>query len=77
LEESKRRNYVFNDKKIDIFTFIEKIPVTDKQISYEWQHLKNKFTTRNSEKLKNLPKKPKIHPMFREIIGEIENWEKV
>lgn len=77
MEESKRRNYLFDDKKIDISPFTEKIPVTDKQISYEYEHLKKKLFIRDPEKLKNLPERVKIHPMFREIPGEIESWEKI
>lgn len=68
---------MFNDKKIDSFVFAEKIPITNKQISYEYEHLKKKLFIRDPEKLKNLPEKAKIHPMFREIPGEIEVWEKL
>jgi len=53
------------------------IRVTSGQILYETKHLKNKLTIRDSERAKNLPENPILHPMFQEIPGEIEPWERV
>lgn len=53
------------------------IPVTNKQVRYEFSHLLNKLEVRNRALFENIKalKKIELHPLFHEVSGEIENWE--
>jgi len=76
-KEAKNRNYNFNKSKLNIKGKKELIIVTKGQIEYEFQHLLKKLKIRDLEKfekLKNI-KKIEIHPMFKIINGNIEDWE--
>lgn len=78
-QEAKRRNYNFNIKKITAYnTSIEKIPVKEGQIKYEFKHLQKKLKTRNPQKYKENKKEKhiKVNPIFYIVPGEIEEWEK-
>jgi len=80
LKEAERRNYNFDKRKISIKNPLSKIiPVTDKQIEFELQHLSEKIKKRNKnirktkiEKIKNI----ELNPIFYLVKGEIEAWEK-
>jgi hypothetical protein len=52
--------------------------VTQGQIEYEMEHLKQKLLVRDPEKLKtiNVLKKTEVHPLFKTVKGSIESWEK-
>lgn len=53
------------------------IPVTNKQVCHEFSHLLNKLEVRNRALFENIKALKKIepYPLFREVLGEIENWE--
>ncbi|MDD5193037.1 MAG: pyrimidine dimer DNA glycosylase/endonuclease V [Candidatus Nanoarchaeia archaeon] len=73
-QESMKRGYKFN---IELFNkeFTEtKIPVNDKQLIYEINHLKKKLDF--PEHLRDI-KLPEPNPIFVIKEGEIEDWEKV
>jgi len=72
--ESKNRNYNFNKKLISNMLTKNKIQVTDKQLIYELNHLKNKLN--NPQHLKSIII-PEPHPVFKVIKGEVEIWEKI
>ena len=77
-EESRKRNFSFNEGKLDPFKKAEKIPVTRGQVEYEFTHLLHKLMTRDPSAyllMKNL-KKIEPHPLFKIIPGKIEVWEK-
>lgn len=79
-EESIKRNYMFDKQKIiEFHDHFESISVTNKQVLYEKEHLKMKLLKRNPTFLKKLDndKHPDVHPLFKVIIGEIENWESI
>lgn len=77
-DEASDRGYRFNKKKIGTIFTRKRIYVTDKQIRYEFEHLKNKLKKRHNKKYKELlkVKKIKAHPLFIVKKGEIEKWEK-
>lgn len=72
-QESKNRNYNFNMNLVKGKITKEKIKVTDKQLAYELNHLKNKLN--NPDNLKSI-KTIDPHPLFKVIKGCVENWEK-
>ena len=76
-DESVKRGYNFDRRKIDPISHSMMLTVTIKQIEYELMHLLNKLKTRNksqyiwlSSQKDNAP-----HPLFSIIKGEIEEWE--
>lgn len=76
-KEAEKRGYNFNKNKIDWNFKLIQIKVNDKQVEYEFRHLLKKLEIRDIQKFENLKniKKIKLHPMFKEIKGEIEDWE--
>ncbi len=80
-DEADRRHYRFDRSKIILpcDKSLSLIPVTDGQITYEWQHLMQKLALRapdNYARLENIAD-VKLHPLFYMIDGEIEDWEVV
>jgi hypothetical protein len=80
-EESVRREYSFNGRKIPKKDLTHVIPltVTIDQLSYEWEHFKKKLKKRDKKHLASLlaVEFPDCHPLFTPIPGHIEKWEKV
>lgn len=76
-DESCARGYCFNKRKIGK-TKRMKMPVTDGQLKYEFQHLKKKLKKRDKARYKSLSKikTPSSNPFFRKKKGQIEKWEK-
>ncbi|MFW9994886.1 MAG: pyrimidine dimer DNA glycosylase/endonuclease V [Candidatus Odinarchaeota archaeon] len=78
-EESVERGYRFDRSKIDnsLVTTIT-IPVTSGQISYEFNHLLQKLEKRDPQKNKQLKrtKEVDLHPIFKKIGGNVEEWER-
>lgn len=76
-EEAKKRGYEFAGEKIGKVVNV-KLPVKSGQLNFEIEHLKEKLTKRDFEKLNEIESLEKIetHPMFFEIDGGIESWEK-
>ncbi len=78
-EEASRRGYRFDVTKILGPRGTVQIPETRGQIDYEWAHLIRKLTVRApgiARRLRSLTK-PKPHPLFRIIGGEVREWEKL
>jgi hypothetical protein len=73
-QESKKRNYNFNESLLNKKFTDKKILVTDKQLIYELNHLKKKL---NFPEHLNCIEMPEPHPIFIVVEGEIESWEKV
>jgi hypothetical protein len=78
-EEANKRGYNFNKRKIETRITNIRIEVTEGQIMYEFEHLKNKLKERDSVKYESIAKikKPEAHPIFLVKNGAIEIWEKV
>ncbi len=79
-KEAKRRGYKFDINKIIGIGLNtrEKILVTEKQVEYEFQLLKHKLQKRDRSKLReiSMEKGIKLNRIFKEIPGEIEEWER-
>lgn len=76
-EEADNRGYNFNRSKIINKKFEEKMLVTSGQLEYEFEHLLKKLKERNPELYKQLKmvKRIKIHPLFKKVSGNVEDWE--
>jgi Pyrimidine dimer DNA glycosylase len=76
-DEADQRSYNFNRKKIIADKIDCKIPVTEGQLEYEFEHLRNKLKTRDPYLYENftIVKKITPHPLFKRIKGGIEDWE--
>lgn len=75
--ESVNRGYNFDITKIATIRPVIKIPVTQGQIEFEYDHLKEKLAKRD---LKYFMKaeiigRPEVNPLFEVVDGEIECWE--
>ena len=77
-QEAANRGYSFNREKIDHENTVPLIPVTLGQLLYEWKHLLEKLARRDPGRYKELVglEIPETHPLFRLVLGEIEEWER-
>ena len=77
-DEADKRGYKFNKNKIVANRNKSTLPVTRGQIEYEFKHLAVKLIKRHQESFKqlNTARKIKIHPLFKEIEGDKEDWER-
>lgn len=77
--EARRRGYNFQRSKIANKNIKGRMTVTCGQVEYELTHLLNKLKKRDSllyNRLKTL-KTVEPHPLFMQVEGSIEDWEKV
>lgn len=76
--EGVRRGYEFDANKINKRRSQSRITETNGQLLYEWQHLKTKLSMRSAHLLSEVAKvkKPRPHPLFRIVSGQVRNWEK-
>ena len=79
-DEARIRGYNFDISKIpkNLEMNINKIKINSGQVIYEWNHLRSKLELRNPEWLKKIINTSKIelHPLFLEVPGQKEKWEK-
>lgn len=77
LKEAQERGYNFDASKISKPCKKTKITVTNGQMEFEISHLLKKLKLRDPKLFSQLKefKKFEPHPMFREVKGEIEEWE--
>jgi len=77
-DEAQFRGYNFDRKKIGRKFVRSRIDVTIGQLRYELKHLKWKLRARDPKKFRSLRGvvKPDRNPVFREVKGEIEPWER-
>ena len=76
--EATRRGYGFDRGKIGECRQRTPIVVTRGQLDHEWRHLRAKLAVRDRERLAALANtvRPRAHPGFRVIAGNIEPWER-
>lgn len=76
-KEAENRGYKFDKTKINSEFLPISIPVTHKQVEYEFEHLLNKLKNRDLAKFEEIKKCKEIqlHPIFYQVQGEIESWE--
>jgi hypothetical protein len=77
--EAVRRGYQFNASKILCTDTKTRIRVTNGQVAYELAHLSAKLKVRDLACYARLVHdgSPAIHPLFKVVSGEIEDWEVV
>ncbi|MEI8350173.1 MAG: pyrimidine dimer DNA glycosylase/endonuclease V [Candidatus Omnitrophota bacterium] len=78
-KESRRRGYDFRKEKIVSFSRrVKPIKVSRGQICFECAHLSRKLKIRDKNKNKELikAKRTSVHPLFLEVAGPRESWEK-
>lgn len=75
--ESLARGYEFDAAKISRARAREAMVVTRGQLQYEWEHLLAKLRSRDPERAARLVsvKRPRAHPSFRVVRGDVEDWE--
>ncbi len=79
LEEAKKRNYHFDEKKVPRKRTRHKIKETKGQLLYEWRHLKRKLKKRNYTRylLIRSIKSPEVHSLFHIVRGKVRDWERL
>ena len=78
-EESVRRGYHFDRRKISKRESRQRITETNGQLLYEWKHLKAKLAVRDAARFRasrSVPV-PDHHPLFRIIKGAVREWERL
>ncbi len=77
--ESQRRGYSFDRDKIGIGLVDQRLTVTDGQLRYELEHLKNKLRKRDLQRYERIAalEQPMPHPLFEVVSGGPEPWERV
>jgi hypothetical protein len=77
-DEAVTRGYGFAVDKITRARTTGKLVVTRGQLDYEWRHLMNKLRVRDPQRLARLAavKRPRAHPLFQVVRGDVADWEK-
>lgn len=77
--EADRRGYRFDRSKIAKSGTCPKIPVHEGQLAYEWGHLLGKLKSRALAVyiMHKAIERPCVHPLFKIVPGDIEDWERV
>ncbi|MBN2190751.1 MAG: hypothetical protein JW728_06030 [Candidatus Aureabacteria bacterium] len=78
-EEADKRNFRFDAQKIDPVRSSGRINVSTGQVQFEVIHLLKKLKERDKVKYNILKNQATIetHPLFKEVSGKIENWERI
>ena len=76
--EATSRGYAFAARKIARARSSTDIVVTRGQLMHEWHHLLAKLAIRDPELRDRLTtvERPRPHPLFRIVSGDVEAWEK-
>jgi len=79
VDEADKRGYKFDRSKIMNKKYMGKLHVTNGQMKYELKHLLCKLSSRDPELYTQLArvKKIKLHPLFKEVRGNVEDWERI
>ena len=80
LAESQNRGYHFDATKLPSQIFsVGLIEESQGQLEYEWQHLLNKLSVRDPDRLRRLSsvRHPEPHPLFTIVPGGIKSWENI
>jgi len=79
LDESRRRGYKFDGRKIRRRAIPTEIPLKMGQLIYEMRLLESKLKIRSPKDTLGEPgpRKPNHNPVFRVVPGKTESWEKV
>jgi len=77
-DEADKRGFNFNKSKIGTRRIKYTLSVTRGQVEYEYKHLAEKLLKRDRKfyKLLTAARKIKVHPLFKEVDGDVEDWER-
>lgn len=75
-DEADARGYRFDRSRILCDGPSERLTVTTGQLAFERRHLAAKLAVRSPEMLGGLPEVVGAHPLFAEVDGGIEAWER-
>jgi hypothetical protein len=77
VDEADSRGYNFNRSKIANKRITYTVPVTNGQVCFEYKHLLAKLKERDIDSYKKLKStnRIRVHPLFRKVRGDIEEWE--
>jgi hypothetical protein len=77
-EEASDRGYAFTARKIGRARSSGRMAVTRGQLMHEWNHLVAKLAMRSPDLRHRLEfvTRPRPHPLFRIVGGDVEPWEK-
>jgi hypothetical protein len=77
-KEAIQRGFKFDKTRIGPRRTSEYLPVTEGQLVYEIEHLKQKLALRDEQSLDLLKsvKCPDTHPLFKKIPGPVQTWER-
>jgi Pyrimidine dimer DNA glycosylase len=75
--EAVRRGYRFDAAKIMPHGPVRKLTVTSGQLAYELEHLRAKLQRRDAAAFEKLHavERASVHPLFRVVSGDVEDWE--
>ena len=74
-KEATARGYAFDKGKLGPVRNRARIRVTNRQLDYEWKHLRRKLTHRCPERARRAGKLT-AHPLFKIVPGPVEAWER-
>jgi hypothetical protein len=76
--EAVVRGYGFELRKISPARAPGVMAVTRGQLKHEWSHLMGKLSIRDPERQSRLADlaRPRLHPSFRLVPGDVEPWER-
>ena len=77
--EAQSRGYKFDHSKLGRNVSIQRIPVTDGQLHYEWRWLLKKLQRRTPVAYRRHLEVsvPTVHPLFHVVSGPVAEWEQV
>jgi hypothetical protein len=77
-EEAQHRGYRFDTTKISRRRLHARLPETDGQLLYEWEHLRAKLRARAPQLHREFRgiAAPEAHPLFRIVAGDVREWER-
>lgn len=77
-DEADRRGYRFNRGKIAGRRLRGTITVTSGQVAFERRHLLGKLKGRDPRSYRRLKAagNTRLHPLFRQVAGDVEQWER-
>jgi hypothetical protein len=78
-KESLQRGYKFDKSKLSSKVNPTHIKVTNGQLAFETNHLKNKLTLRDKPRFEAIKERKTlpVNPLFKRVAGDVESWERV
>ena len=77
--EAENRGYAFDRRKVGRIRAVRRIPLTEGQLMYEWEHLLSKLSHRSPRHYRQWRslRTPECHPLLKLRAGPVERWERI